>query len=69
MFRTRRGGVENRTVGYPVGMTTRSVNEIRTAIRELSARLELARREGRADDAAELDSRIAGYRDELGRCP
>ena len=35
---------------------TKSVNDIRTAIRELSARAELARKEGRPDDAAELDS-------------
>ena len=35
--------------------TTRSTNEIRTAIRELSARAELARKEGRPDDAAELE--------------
>ncbi|MBX7431766.1 hypothetical protein JDV09_06530 [Mycobacterium sp. Y57] len=45
------------------------MNDIRTAIRELSARAELARREGRADDAAELDERISNYRDELGARP
>ena len=46
-----------------------SVNDIRTAIRELSARAELARKEGRADDAAEIEQRIAGYREELGEKP
>ncbi|MCV7281573.1 hypothetical protein H7J88_18225 [Mycolicibacterium flavescens] len=46
-----------------------SVNDIRTAIRELSVRAQLARREGRTADAAELEQRIAGYRDELGACP
>lgn len=49
--------------------TPRSVTEIRTAIKELSARLELARKEGRAEDAKELDQRIAVYREELGRRP
>jgi hypothetical protein len=48
---------------------TQSVNDIRTAIRELSARAELARKEGRPDDAAELDKRIEGYRAELGARP
>jgi hypothetical protein len=46
-----------------------SVNDIRTAIRELSARAELARKEGRPDDAAEIEKRIAGYREELGEKP
>jgi hypothetical protein len=46
-----------------------SVNEIRTAIRELSVRAELARKEGRADDAAEIERRIDGYRDELAERP
>jgi hypothetical protein len=46
-----------------------SVNDIRTAIRELSARAELARKEGRPDDAAELESRIDGYREELAARP
>ena len=46
-----------------------SVNDIRTAIRELSARAELARKEGRPDDAAEIEQRIAGYREELGEKP
>lgn len=48
---------------------TQSVNDIRTAIRELSARADLARKEGRPDDAAEIEQRIAGYRDELGARP
>ena len=48
---------------------TVSVNDIRTAIRELSARSELARKEGRADDADELDKRIQRYREELGARP
>ncbi|GAY16410.1 hypothetical protein [Mycobacterium sp. shizuoka-1] len=46
-----------------------SVNDIRTAIRELSVRAELARKEGRPDDAAEIDKRIAAYRDELAEKP
>lgn len=46
-----------------------SINDIRTAIRELSARAELARKEGRTADAAELDQRINGYRDELSARP
>jgi hypothetical protein len=48
---------------------TQSVNDIRTAIRELSARAELARKEGRPDDAAELEKRVQGYRDELASRP
>ncbi|MCF6386669.1 hypothetical protein L2K20_06765 [Mycobacterium sp. MBM] len=48
---------------------TISVNDIRTAIRELSARAELARKEGRPADAAELEQRVAKYRDELGSRP
>jgi hypothetical protein len=48
---------------------TQSVNDIRTAIRELSARAELARKEGRPNDAAELDKRIDAYRAELGARP
>ena len=46
-----------------------SVNDIRTAIRELTARAELARKEGRPDDAAELEQRVAGYRAELAARP
>ncbi len=48
---------------------THSVNDIRTAIRELTARAELARKEGRPEDAAELDQRIKGYREELAERP
>jgi hypothetical protein len=48
---------------------TISVNDIRTAIRELTARAELAIKEGRPADAAELQQRIAGYRDQLGSKP
>jgi len=48
---------------------TNSVNDLRTAIRELSARAELARKEGRPEDAAEIDARIASYREELGERP
>jgi hypothetical protein len=46
-----------------------SINEIRTAIRELSVRADLAHKEGREDDAAEIEQRIAGYREELGQRP
>jgi hypothetical protein len=46
-----------------------SVNKIRTAINELTARAELAHREGRDQDGAEIERRIQGYRDELGRRP
>ena len=48
---------------------TQSVNDIHTAIRELSARAELARKEGRPDDAAEIERRVDGYREELGQRP
>lgn len=46
-----------------------SINDIRTAIRELSARAELARKEGRPDDAAEIEQRVQRYREELGERP
>ena len=46
-----------------------SVNDIRTAIRELTARAELARKEGRPGDADELEARIAAKRQELGERP
>jgi propanediol dehydratase small subunit len=46
-----------------------SINDIRTAIRELSARADLARKEGRPDDAAELERRVQGYREELSARP
>ncbi len=48
---------------------TVSINDIRTAIRELTVRADLARKEGRPDDAAELEQRIEGYRKELGERP
>jgi hypothetical protein len=48
---------------------TISVNEIRTAIRQLSVRAELAHKEGRPEDARELEQRIQGYRDELASRP
>lgn len=46
-----------------------SINDIRTAIRELTARAELARKEGRPADATELEQRIQSYRDELSARP
>ena len=46
-----------------------SIDDIRTAIRELTARAELARKESRPDDAAEIEQRIQGYREELGSRP
>ena len=46
-----------------------SISDIRTAIRELSARAVLARKEGRPDDAAELERRVQGYRAELSARP
>jgi hypothetical protein len=48
---------------------THSVNDIRTAIRELTTRAQLARKEGRPDDAAEIEQRIQGYREELAARP
>ena len=48
---------------------THSINDIRTAIRELSARADLARKEGRPEDAAELEHRVQGYREELAERP
>ncbi len=48
---------------------THSINDIRTAIRELSARADLARKEGRPEDATELDQRVQGYREELAARP
>jgi hypothetical protein len=46
-----------------------SIDNIRTAIRELSTRAELARKEGRSADAAELDRRVSNYREELSTRP
>ncbi len=48
---------------------TLSVNDIRTAIRELSIRAQLARKEGRFDDADELEQRVNTYREELAARP
>ena len=48
---------------------TNSVNDIRTAIRELTVRAALARKEGRPGDAAEIEQRITRYRDELAGRP
>jgi hypothetical protein len=48
---------------------TLSINDIRTAIRELSIRAELAHKEGRHEDAAEIEQRIPGCREELGHRP
>jgi hypothetical protein len=57
-------------MGYPKPMQeATSINDIRTAIRELSVRADLAHKEGREDDAAEIERRIQGYREELGRRP
>jgi hypothetical protein len=46
-----------------------SNNEIRTAIHELSVRAQLAYKEGRDADGAELESRVQRYREELSRRP
>lgn len=46
-----------------------SIDEIRHAIEELSARADLAHKENRHDDAREIEQRIQGYRDELSERP
>jgi hypothetical protein len=46
-----------------------STNDIKTAIRELSLRAELAHKEGREQDATELEDRVQAYRDELSKRP
>jgi len=46
-----------------------SINNIRTAIKELTARAALAHKEGRDRDGAEIERRIQAYRDELGNRP
>jgi Cdc6-like AAA superfamily ATPase len=46
-----------------------SIGDIRRAIDELTARAELARKEGRDEEAAEIDARVQAYRDELGNRP
>lgn len=48
---------------------TLSTTDIRTAIRELSIRADLADREGRTADAAELRDRVAGYQEQLAQRP
>jgi hypothetical protein len=48
---------------------TDSVNDIRTAIRKLTARADLARKEGRSGDADEIEARIAAKREELASRP
>ncbi|WP_100525606.1 hypothetical protein [Mycobacteroides abscessus] len=48
---------------------TVSVADIRTAIKELSVRADLAEREGRDEDARELRERVRGYQEELARRP
>ncbi len=50
-------------------LKTTSINNIRTAIRELSIRAGLARKEGRHSDAAAIEQRIQGFREELGHRP
>jgi propanediol dehydratase small subunit len=44
-----------------------SINDIRTAIRELALRAEVAHKEGREQDAAELERRAQAYRDGLSK--
>jgi hypothetical protein len=46
-----------------------SSNNIRTAINELTARAELAHKEGRNKEGAEIERRIKAYREELGKRP
>ncbi|WP_172832436.1 hypothetical protein [Mycobacterium asiaticum] len=48
---------------------TTSIDEIRKAIRELSVRADLARKEGRAADAAEIEQRIRMYQQKLSERP
>ena len=46
-----------------------SINNIRTAINELTARAELAHKEGRNEEGAEIERRIQAHHDELGKRP
>jgi hypothetical protein len=46
-----------------------SINNIRRAINELTVRAELAHKEGRDEEGAEIERRIRAYRDELGKRP
>jgi hypothetical protein len=48
---------------------TTSINDIRTAIRELSLRADLAHKDGRHDDATEIEQRIQDYREQLSERP
>ncbi|WP_197513505.1 hypothetical protein [Mycobacterium sp. E2462] len=48
---------------------TASLNQIRTAIRQLSVRAQLAHKEGRHGDAAEIEHRIEDFRQELSHRP
>ncbi|OHT85214.1 hypothetical protein [Mycobacteroides saopaulense] len=48
---------------------TVSVADIRTAIKELSLRADLAEREGRDDDAREIRDRVRAYQEELAKRP
>ena len=48
---------------------TASINQIRTAIRQLSVRVQLAHKEGRHGDATEIEHRIDDFRHELSRRP
>ena len=65
-----RGSGQSTTKGSAVNLREhRSINDIRTAIRELSARAEVARKEGRPADAEELERRVQGYREELAARP
>jgi hypothetical protein len=46
-----------------------TITDIRTAIRELSGRAQIARKEGRDADAAELEHRVRDYQEELATRP
>jgi hypothetical protein len=48
---------------------TTSINDIRTAIRELSLRADLAHQDGRPDDATEIEQRIQNYRGQRSERP
>jgi hypothetical protein len=55
--------------GIALMSETHSINDIRTAIRELTVRAKLARKEGRPGDADEIEARIAAKRQELSERP
>lgn len=46
-----------------------SINQIRTAIANLTARARIAHNEGRTADGVAIELRAQAYRDELGRRP